>query len=80
MSDEEGDDQRFGEWIQDQRLRQELSLMVATVLTGMTVFRIREIEAGTAKTGVTDAEAAAFCFAYKLDKSLMIAQILGNIH
>lgn len=70
--DDEIIDRIFGEWLKEQREKKDLKISVVAKKSGMTAFRLGQLEAGSALRGINTKECYAIAKTLKLNPEAVI--------
>lgn len=79
MSNDSVIDIEFGEWIRFKRYQAEITLIHSARDTGISTYRLRSLECGTASTGIKPSEAAALAAAYGIARAEVFSRAAGKI-
>lgn len=68
----------FGNWLQQRRLKQSMSLYDVFEQTGVAVARLRMLESGQASRGITRDEARKIAVLYEIPEEEIIAKAISG--
>lgn len=72
-------DREFGKWLWKIRLRQQLTTCQLRRITGISDLRIKQLESGTLRKGVTRPECEAIAEAFGLSVTEVIRRAAGTM-